>query len=44
MTYQKNKWLENEIDNLDRIEINFLMENTVYTFFYRRYYTPQKKK
>ena len=40
----KNKWLENEIDNLDRIEINFLMENAVYTFFYRRYYTPQKKK
>ena len=39
----KNKWLENEIDNLDRIEINFLMENAVYTFLQEILYSSKKK-
>ena len=40
----KQKWLEIEKDNLDRIEINFLTNKKIYKFFYNRYYSSKKKE
>ena len=39
----KKKWLKLEKDNLDKINITFLKNKTIYKLLYERYYSSKKQ-
>ena len=39
----KKKWLQLEKDNLDKINITFLKNKTIYKLLYERYYSSKKQ-